>query len=196
MALVPGHNVVTLTTQPFNILCEIDRIYLLGRFALDPASSGFTITTMRPLALGDWTQQGLPFYAGTVRYMAEIELPERASALILRISDWAGAVINVRLDDGPDHVMAFPPFELRLDLDGRADRRQLTVDVVGTLKNLFGPHFSSERIEQRWSGPRAWLEHPPMPAPGHGYEIVSYGLLAPPVVQIVLREATIRGVSE
>lgn len=177
--LQPGRNTVTLTTQPFNILCEIDRVYILGDFALQPASPGFRIAPPQPLTLGDWTKQGLTMYPGSVCYESQLALPRSVSSLTLQTPEWAGSVINVRLDErGVGHI-AFPPYELQVDTSLDAGVHIVEFEVVGTLKNLLGPHFCRQPLRNRWSGPNAWQDPVPHPMDGKDYEILPYGLLGP-----------------
>jgi hypothetical protein len=177
--LQPGRNTVTLTAQPFNILCEIDRIYLLGDFALQPVSPGFRITPPQQLTLGDWTQQGLAMYPGSVRYEAQLTLPQSVSGLTLQTPEWAGSVINVRLDSRAVGHIAFPPYELRVDASLDAGVHIVEFEVIGTLKNLLGPHFCRQPRRNRWNGPNAWQDPVPHPMDGKDYEILPYGLMGP-----------------
>ena len=63
-----GENVLELTAQSFHVLCEIMPVYILGNFAVVPASTGFVIELPRELTWGDWSAQGLSFYPWGVRY--------------------------------------------------------------------------------------------------------------------------------
>lgn len=185
-AIQPGWNSVTLTARPFNILCEIECLYLLGEFALQPASPGFRIGPPQPLTLGDWTRQGLAMYSGSVRYEAQIVLPQPVTGLALHTPQWAGSVINVRLDGRSVGPIAFPPYQLRVDAPVSAGAHTIELEVVGTLKNLLGPHFCRQPRRNRWNGPNAWQDPIAQPASGADYEILPYGLLAP--VNLTLRE--------
>jgi hypothetical protein len=53
----------------------------------------------------------------------------------------------------------------------------MVIEVVGTPKNLLGPHFCASPLAGRWTGPGAWDNYPKSPAPGADYEILPYGLL-------------------
>lgn len=182
--LRPGTNTITLSAQPFHILCEIDRLYLLGDFALEPAVSGFRIVAPVPLKLGDWTCQGLAEYDGRVRYTASIKLDNSARGVIVETPKWAGSVIDVRLDGEVAGAIAFPPYRICLDRFLDAGIHELALEVVATPRNLLGPHFSGKGI---WEGPGAWDIHPPRPAAGKDYRTKPYGLLAP--VKLSLRYA-------
>jgi hypothetical protein len=73
-----GTNVLTLGF-PFGILTNIERIYLLGNFAVELRDDNHT-TLLKPLDLktltwGDITTQGLPFYAGNITYNCNFTIP-------------------------------------------------------------------------------------------------------------------------
>jgi hypothetical protein len=73
--LHPGVNTIRLSTRISRSHPGLETVYLLGGF-------GVSITDDMPrmgalpdsLKLGDWTEQGLPFYAGSVTYRCRIEL--------------------------------------------------------------------------------------------------------------------------
>ncbi len=187
--LRPGSNIISLIASPFHILCEIAPIYLLGDFAVDTAEVGFTITPARALRLGDWVTQGLAHYDRAVRYTTAFTLEQAASRLRVEVPMWTGSVLRVRVDDAAIGSIAFPPYELISDQPLKPGRHTLSVDVVGTPKNLLGPHFDPKRrdgswIGRRWIGPPSWDHAPSHPAPGASYELDPYGLLAPVKVAV------------
>lgn len=176
-----GTNSISLTAQPFNILCEIDRLYLIGNFALEPASPGFRIVAPVPLMPGDFTQQGLAQYPGSVRYVARVKLDEPARGFVVETPTWAGSVMEVEVDGEPSGRIAFPPYRLRVDRPLSAGSHELTLELVTTPRNLLGPHFS----KVKWQGPNAWDEYPPQPAPGADYQLFPYGLLTPVHLSVI-----------
>ncbi|MGI8906158.1 MAG: glycosyl hydrolase [Candidatus Sumerlaeaceae bacterium] len=180
----PGVNVVTLLAQPFNILCEIDRVYILGNFSTVPAPVGFSITASQAVALGDWTKQGLVMFDQSVRYDFAVELPESTTRLKLRLPQWRGSVVTVSLNGDERGQIAYPPYELEIAGPHAAGQNEITVEVVGTPKNLLGPHFATTPPAGRWTGPNAWDNAPSTPPPGSEYEIFPYGLMQAPVIYV------------
>src|SRR5205823_5010070 len=109
---------------------------------------------------------------------ARVELDHSAQC-ILETPQWAGAVIKVSIDGKKAGHIAFPPYQLYLREELSAGKHQLTIEVVGTPKNLLGPHFLDYPRRGRWTGPWAWDLCPEHPADGVAYEILPYGLLGP-----------------
>lgn len=171
----PGENALRLTVRPFHMLCEIMPVYLLGRFGLEPTGRGFRIGPEQPLEAGDWTKQGMPFYHDAVRYSFPFELPEAAAALRLRLPEWHGSVIAARLD-GEQCGVAYPQDRF-VELPGEfaAGPHELSLDVVGNMRNLMGPHHA-----EGLPGPWTWIQCPEHMPPGSTYRLQPTGLIAMP----------------
>ncbi|MCY3024508.1 MAG: glycosyl hydrolase [Planctomycetota bacterium] len=175
-----GENTVELCAPRFHMLCEIKPVYILGDFALQPAAKGFRIVAPRPLSLGDWTVQGLPFYPHGVRYTWRIALPRSVGKLRLELGSWAGAAANVLLDGRSVGAILHPPYAVEISGPIRKGRHELAVEVIGNMRNMLGPHFSDGL-----AGPWSWQWGPPASAPpGDAYARQASGLLAPPTLRI------------
>lgn len=173
--LRPGRNSIVLDARPFHVLCELERIYLLGNFGIEPATRGFRMIEPKGLTPGDWTQQGLVQYPGAVRYEAQWTQEAEAVLSAIRLNAWEGTVARVELDGRALGQIAFPPYNWSGEAPLTAGEHTLAIEVVGSLRNLLGPHFM-EPSEFVWLGPQAWDIHPEQPAPGTDYRTVPYGL--------------------
>ncbi len=167
----PGENTLTLEARPFNTLCEIMPVYLSGDFALEPAARSFNIIPAKPLSLGDWTQQGLPFYPASVRYRFAFALTEAHERLRLQLGDWAGSVVGVELDDAEVGAIMHPPYTLNVAHTVPAGKHTLTLNVVGNMRNMMGPHHT-EGLPGAWT----WEASPSAQPPGVQYHTCSSGL--------------------
>jgi hypothetical protein len=181
-ALRPGPNTVTMRANPFHILCEPAPVYLTGDFGARPHSRGFALCAASPLGVGDWTRQGLPMYAGAVRYVGTVDLAEGADRLRVGLPEWAGAVAQVFVDERAEGYIAFPPYRLEVERALSPGKHQVAVAVYGTLRNLMGPHFGT-RLPGYAPGPFAWLGAPATQPAGADYELDPYGLTAPFTVE-------------
>lgn len=180
-AVRPGTNEIRLRAERFNILCELDRVYVLGTFCLRPAAPGFRMVEPCEPPLGDWVGLGLPFYNGRVRYQTTFELAQRADALRVCVPQWAGAAIQVELDGAMMGYVAFPPYALDVPGPCAEGTHRLMLEVIGTPRNLLGPHFAEG---SGWPpGPGAWDVVPDRPAAGADYQFVPQGLLGPVRIQ-------------
>ena len=102
-----GTNTITLSF-PFGILTNIERIYLLGAFAVSftgPKSSSKPLLQpldLKSLTWGDITTQGLPFYVGNITYNCSFTIPSPSTSasasksnVILKVPDFSSPVLTV-----------------------------------------------------------------------------------------------------
>jgi hypothetical protein len=177
-ATVRGENEVCLTADAVTDRHEVAPAYVLGEFALQPAERGFVIADPVPMKMGDWRDQGLRFYAWGVCYDTPITLRASAGGLTVRVPQWAGSALRVRLDGREAGVIVFPPYEAEVAGPIAAGRHVVSVEVIGNMKNLMGSFFND------WSaGLWSWMEHPVHEPPGTSYRFFASGLMAPAQVE-------------
>jgi len=176
--LRPGLNHVRLRAPVFHVLCEIDRVYILGDFGVAPISPGFRIVQAQPIEPGDWTQQGLPLYNGTVMYTGCFELKEPSASLCVSAPVEAAAA-ELRVDDSAPVLMDFHSAGRVIEGPFEAGAHELSIEICGTPKNILGPHFLETDIPvgQRVTGSFSWTwSCLGGPVDGDAYELVPYGL--------------------
>jgi hypothetical protein len=177
-AVQSGDNVLTVRSSPFTIFSELEPVYLLGDFNVEPAEPGFRVTPAAPLALGPWTGFGLPFYSNVVGYARTYRLDagaERGVRYAVALRAWTGALAEVRVNGRPAGIIAFAPF--RLDVTNLLKRGENKVEVLvyGTLKNTLGPHHNNPPLGRAWPGSFQQGAKGGRPA-GAEYSFVGYGL--------------------
>jgi hypothetical protein len=173
-AAVHGENVVRLTAEAVSDRCEIAPAYVLGAFALQPAERGFIISDPVPMRMGDWREQGLCFYPWGVCYDTPVTLGAAADGLTVRLPQWVGSAVRVRLDGREVGVIVFPPHEAQVAGPIAAGEHVVSVEVIGNMKNLMGSFFND------WSaGLWSWMDHPLREPPGKRYRFFPCGLMAP-----------------
>jgi hypothetical protein len=155
---------------------NVEWMYVLGDFGVKlEGRQPRIVAPVRELAFGDWSQQGLPFYAGNVTYHGQIEASDQTFAL--RVAQFKNPLITVDLDGRRRGPVAFAPYEIVLgQLTPGTHRLDLT--AYGNRQNAFG---CVHRIaEKGWVGPNAWR------TAGKGwtydYRLKPIGILAAPVV--------------
>lgn len=169
----PGTNQFSIAIRPMQIHAELEPVYLVGDFAAMPGQRGFRLEQPGALHPGSWKQQGRPFYGGSVRYEREFEVPAQARGKV-RLGAWHGTVARILLDGAPVGTIAWPPYELELPETLPAGRHRIGVEVVGSLKNLLGPHHG--RIQPGLVTPWSWFQAPERMPPGLDYHQLDYGL--------------------
>jgi hypothetical protein len=117
----------------------LDLLKIVGDFALTGSKEeGWTIVApKRELAVGDWTEQGYPFFSGTGVYRCEVEIPEDYLGGRLVLDAQCGEdVLEVRVGDSEGHVAPWHPYRLDVSDLVRAGTNTIELRVTNTLINI------------------------------------------------------------
>ncbi|HEX7713689.1 MAG TPA: hypothetical protein VF531_06675 [Bacillota bacterium] len=151
-ALVKGENEIILNI-PFGARTDVEWCYLLGDFGVEVQGRfAKIIKSPRTLAFGDWTEQGLPFYAGNVTYHCPIH--SHGGNLIIQVPLFQNTVLGIKLDGKTKGDIAFEPYTLNLGYV-EAGEHQLEITAFGNRVNAFGAVHNCIR-NFHWYGPNAW----------------------------------------
>lgn len=172
-----GENVVLLKAAPMTIFHEIERAYVLGSFRLRPAEKGFVIVPDEPLEIKPegWNQQGHPFYAAGVSYSQPFQVTKLGGRFEVALPSWYGSVARVMVNGKEAGHIYHQPYACDVTAHVREGANRIEVQVVGTLKNLLGPHHGSQPLGTAW--PAMFRNGPAQPPPGNAYGTVAYGLM-------------------
>jgi hypothetical protein len=158
-------------------LSNLEWCYLLGDFGVYVAGRHARHNApVRTLSFGDWTTQGLPFYAGNVTYHCSGVGDGNAAAV--RLPAFKGALASVSLDGVGMGPIAFAPFRCALGQPRGAFRLDLT--VFGNRANAFGPVHNAKRDLNSY-GPPAWRSEGDTWA--YEYQLRPMGILVAPVLE-------------
>jgi hypothetical protein len=181
-----GENLVTLKASPFTIYHELEPVYILGDFRLEPLDKGFAIAPAQVLVPGAWNEQGLPFYSAGVSYVQNFRQNRPPGQYHVSLRKWYGSVAKVMVNGNEAGFIYAPPWELDVTRHIRSGSNRVEVIVIGTLKNTLGPHHGDPALGTAW--PAMFQKGPyPGPPPGAKYSTVGYGLMVPFVLVQVTR---------
>lgn len=173
-----GENTVTIHASPFTVYHELQPAYVLGEFSLQRADKGFVIVPPQPMALGRWNEQGCPFYAAGMAYMQRFDLGQPAGRYQVTVPAWYGSVAKVRVNGKLAGHLVSRPWECDVTDALKPSENTIEVVVIGTLKNLLGPHHGNPPLGTAW--PASFHRGPEVgPPPGSEYHTVGYGLWEP-----------------
>jgi hypothetical protein len=138
-----GENTIELTCQ-FGLDVPVEDLYLVGNFGVKELSDTKYVVTDEPSLLrnGDWVKQGYPFYAGTMRYKALFHLekkPNRNERVLIRLPEAKGTLFLIRVNGKGPIPICWHPLETDVTKLVRGNQNELTIDVVSSLRNTFGP---------------------------------------------------------
>jgi hypothetical protein len=172
--MVARQTIVTLKASPMKVHAEIEPVYILGDFSVKPAEKGWIIDTpVKSLSAGSWKEQGMPFYSWGVTYTREFSIKNPEGTYELGLSKWSGTVVEASVNGQPAGVIAFPPYRTDVTKFIKSGINKIDVKVVGSLKNLLGPHFNNPA--PGLVGPWLFRNVKSYPA-GKDYQLIDYGL--------------------
>ncbi|MCC7351847.1 MAG: hypothetical protein IT446_14905 [Phycisphaerales bacterium] len=168
----------------------LEAIYLLGDFAVKP--NGRLVSMCRlasTLTLGDWTEQGLMFYSGSVKYLCPLTLRcQETKRYIVNIPAHQGVAVRIWLNDQPIRVVGWAPWTVDITdhLDGSTDAHVLGVEIIGHRGNSHGPlHADRMATLRQGIGPysfrksgKEWKQE---------YQLIPCGLMQPVELTTVSR---------
>ncbi|MBE5786495.1 MAG: hypothetical protein E7324_03030 [Clostridiales bacterium] len=149
--------------------------YLLGDFGVKVMGDEAVITPpVRKLGFGDWSHQGLPFYAGNVTYHLSLETD---GDFTIQCPQYSNPLLAVDVDGKRAGVIAYSPY--RLDIACDAGTHAIDITAFGNRCNAFAPvHCADEELT--WYGPHSWRLSDS--AWCNEYRLVRMGLLSSPII--------------
>ena len=156
-----------------SIYAEIAPVYVTGSFTLEAASHGWIMVPDRNPVPGSWKEQGLPCYSWDMAYSHTYNISNPEKTHYLCLGQWNGTVAEVFVNGSKAGVAAYQPYTFNLTPYLKKGHNDIEVRVIGSLHNLFGPHYSSDR---GINGPWHW-NGVQQQAPGSDYNLENYGLM-------------------
>ncbi len=181
-ALVSGENVLELHGT-LDDDCSLEACFLLGDFSVTVDGADVLVEPACPApVIGDWTEQGLPFYSGSVVFRADVQTAVGAERLFVEVPEFGGACVRVLVDGQEAGVIGWQPHEVEItDLVRGKEGFQLAVEVVAHRRNAFGPLHHAE-AHPEWVGPGQFATDGELWQVE--YSLVPAGLLAPPRLSV------------
>jgi len=138
-ALRTGDNVLELALR-FSEDKNIEALYLTGDFGVRLRDTSKSLVSLpEKLKVGTVTEQGLPFYSGTITYRIPVRQEADAEQrMFVEVPNFEAACVKVRSKGHKARMIAWQPYQADVTEDVRAND-SLLLDVVLTRRNTFGP---------------------------------------------------------
>lgn len=150
--LLKGENEIEIT-YPFGKTMHLEWCYLLGAFGVEVRGRTKAIVALpQQIGFGDWTVQGLPFYAGNLSYKLKVEVQKEN--LTIQVPQYRGALIAVFLDGREVGKVVFSPYKLKIE-NISPGMHEIEFKLYGNRINAFGAVHNSDE-SARWFGPDGW----------------------------------------
>lgn len=169
-----GDNIVELSVPRMSVFAEIEPVYVLGDFTVVPENIGWSINASRnDLTFGSWKSQDQPFYSWDVKYSKNYTIDDTDKSYSVKLGKWNGTVCEVYVNNEKAGVIGFEPYSLDISFYLNKGQNQIDVYVVGSLRNLLGPHYNNPT--EGLNGPFNWRNINAPIAPAE-YKMIDYGL--------------------
>jgi hypothetical protein len=160
-ALTPGRNAIILSGC---VTCatELESVYVTGDFGVtagrlrsenhlagqdfDRYQPGAHITAAPQISATvdarglDLTATGFPFFAGRITLSQRVHLPIVTPTLALEIDGLQAALVHVKVNGRDAGTACWPPHRVNISEYAREGDNTIEIELVGTLRNLLGPH--------------------------------------------------------
>jgi hypothetical protein len=136
-----GRNELVLAAEMDEEL-TFETCFLLGDFAVEVQGHETRIAGPMPqVAFGDWTDQGLPFYGGSVIWRTELAFEcADGDRMYVEVPRFAGACVRVLVDGCEAGIIGWQPHEVDITkYAGDGGTVELAVEVISHRRNCFGP---------------------------------------------------------
>ena len=171
-ALKKGKNSILLTCCPMSIHAEIAPVMVVGNFGVKNAEKGFTLCEApQELSLGAWKEQLYPEYPWEVSYSRTYTIKEQRD-YVLQLGSWQGTDAQVWVNGEKVGIASLPPYRMTLTPYLKEGENQIEVRIIGSMKNLYGPHYAPLN---GLMGPGHWNGVREQRA-GQDYDLLPYGL--------------------
>jgi hypothetical protein len=172
-----GWNTIALEAPRMSVFAEIMPVYILGDFLVKPKYKGFEISSGSLRALGSWKDAGYPFYSDKVSYTQNYMVDKGDARFKLKLTGWNGTLAEVLVNKQKAGMIAWPPEELDITQLLSDGENEISVRIVGSLKNTFGYFYEDN---DKWiNGPHDWNIAPENQPGMDQYYLMDYGLFSP-----------------
>lgn len=173
-----GENVLRVDCY-YTQTMSLEDLYIVGDFGV--SLERHVVSAVKTLVPGDWGQQGLLQYPGSVLYRYTFHLPKGATAAVLDIGAWEGTVASVICNDIEFDVPWTHMRKVDVSAVLRDGSNDLGIKIFGSPRNMLGPlHLKVGK--KTFNNPAAFC--PSAEELTQEYRFVPSGLLSPPVLSI------------
>ncbi len=171
-----GDNMLEIKTEITQRI-GIEWCYILGDFGVQvQGKCAKIIQPVKELAFGDWSTQGLPFYAGNVTYQLEVEAED---AIEVNVPHFRNPVVRVDIDGKKEGLIAFAPYKITVSVTN--GKHTVELIAFGNRHNAFGAIHNADECEP-WFGPNAWRTEGD--AWSYEYRLKPIGILTSPKIKV------------
>ncbi|MBQ1502649.1 MAG: hypothetical protein IIZ35_01455, partial [Clostridia bacterium] len=142
-----------LRADRFDVLCEVEAVFLEGDFSVGSEDGKFILSPGRTPEYGPWTKQGMSHYPGAVLYEFSFDVEKVPKKAVFSAPAYSatGASITVNgVYSGAFGINGRRSADVAKYL--KEGKNSIVLRICGSFQNLLGPHLNySEYIPYDWS---------------------------------------------
>ncbi|MCL2664572.1 MAG: hypothetical protein FWE82_03080 [Defluviitaleaceae bacterium] len=135
-----GENILRVEAEKFNVMLNLESVYIVGNFALRRGKNGFSVVKPAKLFAGGVEGQGYPYYSGKISYTANFESEKPEGRASFTLGRYDGATTALYVNGNHVKTVGWPsgPFDIgKYIVQGK---NEIKVVISNTLQNLLGPY--------------------------------------------------------
>jgi hypothetical protein len=170
-----GENVLALELSTMKIFAEIEPVYILGNFTVQPVAKGWELKpALEEFSTGSWKKQGWAFYSRQVSYRKTFEIKDIGKNYRVRLGNWLGTVAEVSVNGKSAGIIGFEPYFIDVSSLIQKGANVVEVVITGSNKNMLGPFHKNPApgLVSPWHF-RGVRNYPS----GNDYQQLDYGLM-------------------
>ncbi len=152
-----GENIVDFRVR-YNFLTEVEPAYIVGDFRVELISpyEGKILKENKALKGGSWVYQGYPFYSGRMVYKSTFNLQGKKKKVFARIVRPSGILFKINVNGKDAGNLLWSPYILEITPFIKKGKNRISVELVSSLQNSWGPLHEREGDDNLWAGPNAF----------------------------------------
>lgn len=188
--LKTGSNVIRLLCRYTSAHSGLEAIYILGSFSVKMCNNALTMCEpVSALTLGDWTQQGLMYYSGSVTYKSTLSIRRKQSErYIITLPAHQGTAARIWINGRPVRIIGWAPWSTDITeyLEDSTETYILGIEIFGHRGNSHGPLHADRMATLRESiGPYSFRKRGKHWKQAH--QLIPCGLMQPVELTTLLR---------
>jgi len=152
-----GENTVDFSLH-YDFLTEVEAAYIVGDFGVEMVDPyrGRIVKENKYIRTGSWVGQGYPFYSGRMVYKASFNMRNKKKKIFLKIVNPSGILFKVRVNAIDAGNILWSPYILEITPFIKRGKNSISVELVSSLQNSWGPLHEKDGDDNRWVGPNAF----------------------------------------
>ncbi|MFW6271235.1 MAG: glycosyl hydrolase [Bacillota bacterium] len=137
-----GKNEILLKTDKYGVMVSLESMYIVGEFIVEKTNDNqFVLKEEKEYqVLGDWTQQGYPFYSGKMVYKCTFNLDDDFKKVECHLQDLWGVAFKIKVNGQEAKILGWEPFAADISQYVQPGENIIEIEVMNSLQNLLGPH--------------------------------------------------------